>query len=377
MPNPQKIPVNEPLISSQAKRNVHEALTAGWISSAGPFVDEFERRFAAYTGVKHGIAVSNGTAALHVALLSLGIGPKDEVIVPAFTMAATWMAVIHAGATPVFVDCEPKTFTIDPKLIERYISPKTRAIMPVHIYGHPCDMEAIMTIAKKHNLRVIEDAAEAHGAEYHGQRCGSFGDMSCFSFYANKLISTGEGGMILTNDDAYAEHARRFRDLYHSKRRFIHEKIGYNYRFTNLQAALGCGELDNIEDYIAKKQKMAARYSKGLRSIPGITPPFTALNVKNIYWMYSILVDKNHFGLSRDELRAALSERGIDTRDFFYAPTQQPALKPHLSKNTSFPCTDLIAENGLYLPSGLAITSRQIDAVIQALHEIHLSSQQK
>lgn len=365
------IPVNQPVISPEAKRNVMRALDSGWLSSAGPAVREFETEFARYLGVKHAITVSSGTAALHVALLSLGVGRGDEVIVPAFTMGATWMAVMHTGAKPVFVDCELETYNIDPKLIEQKITKRTRAIMPVHIYGHAADMDAINKIARKHKLSVIEDAAEALGGEYRGRKCGTLSDVACFSFYANKIVTAGEGGMIVTNNAKWAREASRFKDLYHSeKKRFIHEKLGYNFRITNLQAAVGAGELQNINKYLKVKQHMAESYHAGLKNIPGISLPQTLAHVKNTFWMYGILIHKSEFGLSRDQLRDKLKTHVIDTRDFFYAPEDQPVLKKILGRQT-FPNTKYLSQNGLYLPSGLAITEKQIATVIRAIKNSH------
>lgn len=363
------IPVNEPVISQEAKNNVEQALNTGWLSSAGPYVKQFEVDFAKYIGVKHAITVNTGTAALHIALLAGGIGVGDEVIVPAFTMASTWLAVIYTGATPVFVDAEPTTYNIDPTLIETKITKRTKAILPVHIYGHPAEMDKIMRIAQKHHLLVIEDAAEAHGATYQGKVVGGIGDIGCFSFYANKLITTGEGGMVVTDNDDLAEEAKKFKDLYHSpKKRFIHEKVGYNYRMTNLQAALGVGELKHIDEYIKQKIHMAHRYSEGLGGIPWIITPQTLPGCTNVYWMYALRVLPK-FGISKDELRAKLLTKGIDTRDFFYSPTDQPILKEYLVKGETFPVTDELARTGFYPPSGLAITDKQIDQVVQAIKE--------
>ncbi len=264
------IPVNQPVISKESKKYVNEALDSGWISSSGKFVDKFEVEFSKYIGVKYGVAVANGTAALHVALLAAGIGDGDEVIVPAFTMAATWMAVLYVGAVPIFVDCEPVTYNINPKLIEEKITKKTKAIIPVHIYGHSADMNPILEISQKYKLIVIEDAAEAHGGLYKSKKCGSLSDISCFSFYGNKIVTTGEGGMILTSNKRYADNARRYKDLCHSvKKRFIHDDIGYNYRMTNLQAALGLGELENIDKYLVQKKYMAEFITKDLKTSKG------------------------------------------------------------------------------------------------------------
>lgn len=365
------IPVNQPLISKEAKKNVNSALNTGWISSSGDFVNKFETKFSKFIGVKYGIAVSSGTAALHVALLAVGIGKGDEVVVPAFTMAATWLAILYVGAIPVFVDCEPETYNIDPNLIERVITKKTKAIIPVHIYGHSADMDPILQIARKHKLIVIEDAAEAHGGTYKGRMCGSMSDISCFSFYGNKIITTGEGGMVLTNNKKYADAVRRFKDLCHSpKKRFIHDGIGYNYRMTNLQAALGVGELENIDKYLRLKLQMADFYRRGLQNIDGIKLPVTKPGVKNVYWMYAILIDESKFGIDKDQLRQRLFEKGIDTRDFFYSPKDQPILKKYVSNKENFPITQKISKYGLYLPSGLALTKVQQKKVINMILEI-------
>ena len=360
------IPVNSPLITDQSKALITKSLTEGWISSAGPYVEQFEHELAKYLGVKHAISVNTGTAALHLALLSAGVGAGDEVIVPAFTMAASWMAVMYTGAIPVFVDVESDIYTLDPSLLEAAITPRTKAIMPVHIYGHPADMDPILKIAKKHNLLVIEDAAEAHGATYKNQLVGGIGDLNAFSFYANKIITTGEGGMVTTDNDRFADMARRMKDLSHSKdKRFIHDALGYNYRLTSMQAALGIGQLGHINDFLTIKSHMAELYRLGLSDIPGLTLPAKRDWATHVYWMYAIIIDESKFGISKDQLRAKLLEKGVDTRDFFYAPCDQPIL----NTNKHFPVTEYIAKNGLYLPSGLAITDLEIQTVIDKLRE--------
>lgn len=370
------IPVNSPVITRESKELIARALDQGWISSAGPYINDFEKEFASYLGVKHAITVNTGTAALHIALLAAGIGEGDQVIVPAFTMAASWMAVMYTGATPVFVDVEPDIYTIDPKLIEAAITTKTKAIMPVHIYGHPADMDPILEIVKKHNLVVIEDAAEAHGATYKGKLTGSIGDINAFSFYANKIITTGEGGMVTTNSDELAEIATAMKDLSHSKgKRFIHDALGYNYRMTSLQAALGSGQLLHISDFLATKKHMAELYKEGLEGIPGLALPVTRDWATHVYWMYAVLVDEEKFGMSKDELRAKLLEKGIDTRDFFYAPCDQPLLQglslpAQAGSQARFPVTEHIAKNGFYLPSGLAITDEQIGTVCKTIRDL-------
>jgi perosamine synthetase len=365
-----KVPVNEPIIPQESKDAVLEALETGWISSAGPAITKFEQGFADLLGIKHGIAVMNGTAALHVALVCVDIGPGDEVIVPDFTMIATIMAVIYTGATPVFVDVEAETFAIDVTKIEAAITPRTKAILPVHLYGHSADMDPILAIATKHHLAVIEDAAEVHGATYKGRMCGSMGTINCFSFYANKIISTGEGGMVVTNDDELAARARAVRDLAHSpQKRFVHTELGFNYRMTNLQAALGVGQLAHLSEFVTKKQWMARRYAEELSNIPGLRLPITKDYATNVYWMYAIVVE-DAFGITKDELRARLKEKGVDTRDFFYPCHSQPFLRGHPQFNSSFPVCEDLAARGFYLPSGLALTEEQVVYVCQAVREV-------
>jgi perosamine synthetase len=364
------VPVNEPVIMPEAKQGVINALETGWISSAGPAIKQFEEDFAKILGVEHGIAVMNGTAALHVALACLGIKEGDEVIVPDFTMIATVTAVMYTGATPVFVDVERETFAMDINKIEAAITPRTKAILPVHLYGHAADMDPILAIAKKHNLFVVEDAAEVHGATYKGRMCGSMGDMNCFSFYANKIISTGEGGMVVTNSAELAEKARQLRDLAHSPaKRFVHGSLGFNYRMTNLQAALGVGQLAHLDEFVAKKQWMAKRYAEELSGVPGLRLPITKDYATNVYWMYAVLVE-DAFPMTKDELRAKLKEKGIDTRDFFYPCHSQPFLKDHPQFNDSFPVSEDIAKRGFYLPSGLALTEEQLAYVCATLKEL-------
>jgi perosamine synthetase len=371
------IPVNEPVIFPESKANVIEALETGWISSAGGFITEFEKKFADFIGVRHGIAVCNGTAALHVALTALGIGRGDEVIVPAFTMAATWMSVLYTGATPIFVDCDEETFNIDVSLIEKKITSRTKAILPVHLYGHPVDIEQIISIAKKYKLKIVEDAAEAHGAEYNNQKCGSFGILNCFSFYANKIITTGEGGMIVTNDDQLAEESRRIRDMYHFPKRFIHERIGFNYRMTNLQAAIGSGQMEHVHELIDRKLSMADTYYKFLHKIPGLRLPITKKNVVNVHWMYAVLIDPKDFGADRDIVKSLLKEKGIDTRDFFYPPHSHPVLKDYLKEANKYPVTERISSRGLYLPSGSTITSNQIETICNEIKNIYKNLKEK
>ena len=364
------VPVNEPVITKEAKEYVMDALNTGWVSSAGPYIEKFEQAFAEYIGVKHAVSVTSGTAALHIALLSLGIGKGDEVIVPDFTMIASVFAVLYTGATPVFVDAEPDTCNIDVGLIEAKITKKTKAIMPVHIYGHSVDMDPVLALGKKHHLHVIEDAAEAHGALYKEKKCGSMGQVGCFSFYGNKIVTTGEGGMIVTNDDTLAEKARALKDLSHIPgRRFWHDAVGYNYRMTNMQAACGLGQLKHIDEFLKHKQWMAAAYEKKLGKINGLTLPVTKSYASNVHWMYSVRVEDG-FPLKRDAFRIALKKEGIDTRDFFPSSASQPVIRKLFGNTGKFLVSEQIAREGLYLPSGLALTSAQLTYVCDAIERI-------
>jgi perosamine synthetase len=364
------IPVNEPLIGEAEIAYAREALESGWISSAGRYVDEFEQGFARYCGRRHGVAVSNGTVALQLAVSCLGLEPGDEVIMPSFTIISCALAAIYSGATPVLVDVEPDTWCMDTAQLEAKVTPRTRAIMPVHIYGHPVDMEALQIVAERHDLAIIEDAAEAHGAEYQGRKCGSFGDMSCFSFYANKIITTGEGGMVLTDDDRLAGLARSGRNLcFDERRRFVHEDLGFNFRLTNMQAALGVGQLERVDQVVDRKREMARLYSAGLAGLP-LQLPVERPGVKNVYWMDGLVLG-DEVGFDAGELAARLGERGVQTRPFFVGMHEQPALlRRGLFKDEVYPVTERISRRGLYLPSGQAITDEQIAVVIAAVKDV-------
>lgn len=370
--NPDLIGVNQPDLSPKAREYVLDAVTSGWVSSAGPYIKKFEDAYASWLGVKHAVTVVNGTAALHLALAALGVGPGDEVIMPDMTIISCPLAALYCGATPVFVDVDPVTFTLDPKLLEKAITKRTKVIMPVHLYGHPADMDPIMAIAKKHTLFVVEDAAEAHGARYlpagrqgKGKLVGSIGDIGCFSFYANKVITTGEGGMVVTNNKKLADRMRLLKDLAHSpKKRFYHEQVGYNYRMTNLAAALGLAQLESVEKYIAKKKWMATMYNKYLAGIPHLTLPPQMPWASSVYWMYAITLTPAA-PITKDELRKKLLEQGVDTRDFFYPLHTQPITR----QRGSFPVSVSASNSGFYLPSGLAITEEQIQRVAYVLND--------
>ena len=357
------IPVCEPLLLGSEKEYVADCLDSNWISSQGKYIEGFERKFAAYCDCKYGIATTNGTTALHLALVTLGIGKGDEVIIPTFTMAASAFAVVYTGAKPVFVDCTPDTWTIDVNRIEEAITKRTRAIMPVHIYGHPCEMDPIWDLAREYNLLIIEDAAEAHGAEYRKKRCGSLGNIGCFSFYANKIITCGEGGMIVTNNRELAEKARSLKDLCHSrKKRFLHTDIGFNYRMTNLQAAIGLAQLENIDYYVARRRRHAHLYIKHLTDVPGITLPVEKAWAKNVYWMFGILVSGNRNGIMQE-----LQGKDIQTRPFFVPMHQQPMF---IGSGEDCLVAEKIGQEGFYLPSGSGLRAEQIKYICETLKEV-------
>jgi perosamine synthetase len=365
------IPVNEPLLNGNEKKYLNECIDTGWISSEGPFVKKFEEEFALKTQRKYGVAVCNGTAALEIAIESLGITEGDEVIMPAFTIISCASAIIKSGATPVLVDSDLETWNMDVSQIEAKITSKTKAIMVVHIYGLTVDMDSVLAIAKKHNLKIIEDAAEAHGQTYKGKPCGSFGDVSVFSFYPNKLITTGEGGMVLTNNDSIAEHLRSLRNLcFTVQKRFVHEELGWNMRMTNVQAAIGVAQLERWDESIARKREIGKLYTELLKDVKGIELPIEKTNYcDNIYWVYGILLtDKSK---TAEQVMKLFAEKGIGTRPFFYPMHLQPVLKRMgLFENEVYPNAKKMYYYGLYLPSGLALTNEQIHEVVKSLKEI-------
>jgi perosamine synthetase len=357
------IPVAAPVLGEKELEYVTDCVRSGWVSSLGEYVRRFEREFAAYCGVRYGVATHNGTVALHLVLAALGIGPGDEVIVPTLTFVATGNAVAYTGATPIFVDSEPVTWNIDAALAAQAITPRTRAIIAVHLYGHPADMDPLRALADEHGLTLIEDAAEAHGARYKGRRTGSLGDVAVFSFYGNKIITTGEGGMVVTDDAALVERCYFLENQAKSKENpYWHAEIGYNYRMTNVQAALGVAQLERIEEFIAARLRTVAHYDVRLAEVAGITRPPCAEWADNVYWMYTILIEDG-FGLDRDTLMARLRQRGIETRPVFY-PLH---CLPMYQRGQKLPVAEEIARKGLNLPSGSALTPEQVDAVCDAL----------
>ena len=365
------IPVNEPYIGDHECKYVNECLQSGWISSEGSFIQKFEARWAAYCEMQYGVAVSNGTVALEIALRCLDLRQGDEVILPTFTIISCAQAVTNAGGTPVLVDAEPRTWCMDVRQVEAKINPRTRAIMPVHIYGHPVDMDPILELAQKYHLAVIEDAAEVHGAEYKGRKCGGMGDLNCFSFYANKIVTTGEGGMVLTSSAEYAERLRSLRNLcFHKERRFYHTELGNNYRLTNLQAAVGLAQVERIEESVAKKRWMAQRYTDSLKDISVLQLPVEESWAKNVYWMYGVVLNE-HVGFDASEFARRLADLDVMTRPFFLGMHEQPVFhKMGLFIGEHYPVAERIARQGLYLPSGLMINESQIDLVCQAIHFI-------
>jgi perosamine synthetase len=363
------IPVAEPCLGEEELKNVIEAVNSGWISSKGKFIEEFEREFARYCGVKYGVATANGTVALHLALKALGIGKGDEVIVPALTFVATANAVTYCNAKPVFVDSHPEYWCINPEKIEEKITKNTKAIVVVHLYGHPCDMDWIEDIAEDRGLYVIEDAAEAHGAEYKGKKVGSFGDIACFSFYGNKIITTGEGGMCITNNEELAEKMRILRDHGMSiERKYWHVVTGFNYRMTNLQAAIGVAQLKKLDKFIEKKRQIAKWYAEELKELEDkeLVKLHPEMNwAKCVFWMYSILIE-DKAKTSRDELMKKLEKKGIETRPFFVPMHKLPIY----NTNEKLPVAEKLAERGLNLPSSVKLEEKEIKFVAKSVKDL-------
>jgi perosamine synthetase len=361
------IPVAEPLLGGNELEYVTECIRSGWVSSLGEYVRRFEREFAAYCGVRYGVATHNGTVALHLALAALGIGPGDEVILPSLTFVATANAVRYTGARPVLVDSEARTWNIDPEAVAAAITPRTRAIIAVHLYGHPADMDPLRALADRNGLTLIEDAAEAHGARYKGRRAGSLGDVAIFSFFGNKIITTGEGGMVLTDDAALAERCFFLENqARHKENPYWHPEVGYNYRMTNIQAALGVAQLERIQELIAIRTRNAAHYERRLVKVPGLSLPPCAEWAENVYWMYSVLVE-GEYGLGRDDLMARLRQRGIETRPVFYPIHTLPMYRV---EGQSLPVAEELGRKGLNLPSGATLTPEQVDLVCDVLLEL-------
>ena len=365
------IPVSEPLLTERETELVLDCLHSGWISSAGKYLDQFEESWAAYCGMRHGIAVSNGSVALDIAVALLNLQPGDEVIMPTFTIISPAQSVIRAGGIPVLVDSDVRNWQMDVQQIEAKITPKTRAILVVHIYGHPADMDSILGLAKKYGLTVIEDAAEVHGAEYKGRKCGGIGDISTFSFYANKLITTGEGGMVLVRDEKLVEKAKSLRNLcFQKSRRFLHEHLGYNFRMTNIQAALGVGQLERIERIVSRKRAIAHTYTELLKDVAWFELPVEEAWAKSVYWVYGIVL-KESVNLDAATFSQHLASCGIETRPFFLGMHEQPVFKKMgLFGCESYPVAERLARRGFYFPSGMSLTDEQIKQVSSVLKKV-------
>ncbi len=356
-----KYPVYQPDLSGNEKKYVNECLDSTWISSKGKFISEFENKFAEFIGVKYAAAVPNGTIALHLALLTLGIGPGDEVIVPTFTYIASVNAVTYCGAKPVFADSEKSFWQIDPSDVERKITSRTKVIMPVHLYGHPCEMDSLNAIAKKHNLLIVEDCAEAFGSRYKNIHVGNFGDVSTFSFFGNKAITTGEGGMVVTNDKNLYEKSIHIKGQgLAANREYWHDVVGYNYRMTNICAAIGLAQLERADSIIKKKKQLAEWYNKHLINLP-VQPQREAGNVFNSYWMYTILVEKAE---ERDKLREHLKQNGIETRPAFFPVHTMPI---YFDKNIHLPVAEDLCSRGINLPSYPALTEEDVKYIVHKI----------
>jgi len=374
------IPVHEPLLGGRELDYVSDCVRTGWISSAGEFIERFEEDWAAYCDRKYGVAVSNGTVALQLALACLDLEPGDEVIMPTFTIISCALAAIRVGAIPVLVDADPRSWGMVVEQVREKITSRTRVIMPVHVYGHPVDMDPLLGMAREHGLAIVEDAAEAHGAEYlvdrngpapRWRRCGGFGDLSCFSFYSNKLVTTGEGGMIVTDDPRLAERARSLRNLaFQPERRFLHDEAGFNFRMTNLQAALGVAQVERIDEILARKRAMAAGYNRRLDGIGCLELPVEERWARNAFWMYALVLSEES-PMDAVELARELRARGVDTRPFFLGMHEQPVFhRLGLFRDEAYPTAERIARRGLYLPSGPGLTDDQLDRVAGALREV-------
>ena len=365
------IPVNTPLLNGNEEKYLLECLRSGWISSEGPFIKEFEEKFSEYIGRKFGVAVSSGSGALDIAVRALKIGSGDEVIMPSFTIISPAQSVISAGSIPVLVDSDPLTFNIDVTQIEAKITPQTKAILAVHIYGLPVDLDPILKLCKKYKLYLIEDAAEVHGQTYKGKPCGSFGDISIFSFYPNKHITTGEGGMAMTDNPELAERCRKLRNLAFEPeaRRFVHYELGWNYRMTNLQAAIGLAQLEKIQEHIIKKRAIGAAYQKELKDLPGFQLPLAkTAYAENIYWVFALVADTQELC---ENTVAKLKTAGVDTRPFFWCMHEQPVFKDlGLFVNEKYPVAEKLARNGFYIPAGLGLSLEDLKRVADIIKNL-------
>jgi len=367
------IPVCEPYLNGNELKYVNDAVRTGWISSSGKYVKAFEEAFADYCGAKYAVGVCNGTVALHLALSCLDIAKGDEVIIPDFTMIASAFSVCYTGAVPVFVDVDEKTWNIDVGKIEEKITSRTKAIVAVHIFGNPCDMEAIQELAARHNLAIIEDAAEAHGAKYQEKKTGSLSDIAAFSFFANKNVTTGEGGMVVTDNENLYRKALYYKNLcfdLDAPRNYTHGDIGFNYRMSNLHAAIGLAQTEKADEYKKMRIRNGKHYREYLKNINGIILQEGQKNAENVFWMNGILIDLAQYGRTRDQLVAHLKGKGVDTRLFFVGMHRQPSLlKFGCDGSGRYPITDNLAENGIYLPSGSRLGEDEIKYVCDMIKQ--------
>lgn len=366
------IPVNEPLLNGNEKKYLCKCIDSGWISSEGPFVKEFEQKMSAAVDRKYGIAVANGTAALEVAVRAIGIQAGDEVIMPTFTIISCAMAVTKLGAIPVLIDSDLFTWNMKVEEIEAKITARTKAIMIVHLYGLPVKMDQVLELARKYNLKIIEDAAEMHGQTYNGKPCGSFGDVSTFSFYPNKHVTTGEGGMIVTDDEELAERCRVLRNLCFRKDvRYVHDEISDNYRFSNLQAAIGLAQLERLDEFVERKRAMGEYYTEKLQEMDGLMIPVSSTEyARNIYWVYGLVLEQD---IQADNItvQKMLAERGIGSRTFFWCMHEQPVYQNMgLFSNETYPSAEYLARKGFYVPSGLALTQEQMEKVVVGIRDV-------
>ncbi|MEO8391621.1 MAG: DegT/DnrJ/EryC1/StrS family aminotransferase [Chloroflexota bacterium] len=367
------IPVCEPVFDGNEAAYVADCIQTGWVSSGGAYIDRFEEMFSAYCGMPYGVAVTSGTTALHLALTALGIGAGDEVIIPDFTLIVSANVVIQVGARPVLIDADPQTWCMDAAQIEAKITPATKAIMAVHLYGHPCDMVALKAIAERHNLYLIEDCAEAHGSEVNGQRVGSLSDAGCFSFYGNKTLTTGEGGMVVCRDPALAERMRLLRNQGFREPRFVHDVVAFNYRMTNVQAAIGVAQTEKADEKIESKRWIARTYTELLGGEAELILPYEASWAKNTYWMYGVLL-RDGFGRSKDDVMHMLKMNGVDTRSFFCPMHLQPVFangnnSTYPDVAGQYPVSEDLWKRGFYLPTGVGLTRAQIEEVAAKLLE--------
>lgn len=360
------VPVNIPLLDGNEKKYLNECIDTGWISSEGPFVQALENHLAKKVNREYGIAVCNGTVALELAVKALGIEKGDEVILPTFTIISCALAIIRAGATPVLVDSDPDTWNMDVTQIESKITSRTRAIMVVHIYGLPVDMDPILALAEKYNIKIIEDAAQMLGQYYYDRPCGSFGEISTFSFYPNKLVTTGEGGMVVTNNPLLSEKSKLLRNLaFVPQQRYFHEDMGWNFRMSNLQAAVGLAQFERWEEFVRKKRDIGEFYNTVFESMSSVQLPIARTSyARNIYWVYGIVL-KDASQTAVDLMRN-LRMVGVDCRAFFHPMHQQPVfLKQGLFENERYPVSERLALKGFYIPSGLGLTQAQMQYVAE------------